>query len=412
MSAEDAFLNHFAEHAFGLDRPVKVGVAVSGGGDSMALLHLLASHWDVEVATVDHRLRPDAAEEAQFVSAACDTLGVPHETLVWRHGKITGNLQDAARRARYDLIARWANQRGLAHVALGHTANDQAETFLMRLARQSGVDGLSGMKPRRKIGAITFHRPFLSLRREDLRAYLRRHDIAWIEDASNADERFDRIKARRALAALKPLGIGPDELSAVAHNLQMERSALRHCTAAEFSRVGAMDRGDLVFEARAFGLLHPEIHRRVLIAALRWISGAQYAPRAEALIKLQEAIRHGKSHTLHGCRVLAGTKTVRITREARAVRETECGTRQLWDGRWKLRGPHSKSLRVRALGTAGLAQCPDRKDSGMPRASLLASPAIWRDNRLVAAPLANLGENWRAELAVNRDDFASFLLSH
>ncbi|NNF24707.1 MAG: tRNA lysidine(34) synthetase TilS [Rhodobacteraceae bacterium] len=378
----------------------------------MAVLHLLTKFWDVEAVTVDHRLRAEAAEEAEFVAASCAKLGVPHHVLVWRHGKITGNLQDAARRARYDLIAKWAKRRGLAHVALGHTADDQAETFLMRLARQSGVDGLSGMKPRRKMAGITFHRPFLSFQRQELRSYLRRHDIAWIEDPSNADERFDRIKARRALAALAPLGIGPDELSGVAHNLQMERSALRHCTAAEFARIGAVDRGDLVFEARELARLHPEINRRLLIAALRWISEADYAPRAEALIKLQTAIRHGKSHTLHGCRILTQKKTVRITREARAVRDTECGTRQLWDGRWKLRGPHSRTLRVRALGAAGLAQCPDRKRSGLPRASLLASPGIWHDNNLVAAPLANMGDIWRAELAGNRDDFASFLLSH
>ena len=121
----------------------RIGVAVSGGSDSMAALHILAgvaaeSGVAIHAATVDHGLRPEAADEARQVAKVCVALAVPHEVLRWEHMEISGNLQDQARQARYRLIAGWARERGLSAVVLGHTLDDQAETFLMRLARSSG----------------------------------------------------------------------------------------------------------------------------------------------------------------------------------------------------------------------------------------------------------------------------------
>ena len=99
----------------------------------------------VEAVTVDHRLRAESAAEAAGVAAACAELGVPHQVRVWDHGPVTGNLMDAARRARMALIGDWAQDaRASAHVALGHTRDDQAETLLMGLARRAGIDGLCG----------------------------------------------------------------------------------------------------------------------------------------------------------------------------------------------------------------------------------------------------------------------------
>ena len=131
-------------------RPTALGVAVSGGGDSVALLCLMAD-WAaprevrLAAATVDHGLRPEAAAEAAGVAALCGRLGLAHATLRWEGWDGRGNLMDAARRARRRLLADWAAEQGLAAVALAHTRDDQAETVLMRLARGAGVDGLSAM---------------------------------------------------------------------------------------------------------------------------------------------------------------------------------------------------------------------------------------------------------------------------
>lgn len=127
----------------------------------LSLLHRLsaAAGTHLEAVTVDHGLRPEAAEEAVFVARYAGTLGLRHETLRWRGWDGQGNLQNAAREARYRLMADWAERRGLPCVALGHTADDQAETVLMRLARRAGVDGLSAMAPRSDRHGITWLRP-------------------------------------------------------------------------------------------------------------------------------------------------------------------------------------------------------------------------------------------------------------
>ncbi|MBK6468777.1 MAG: tRNA lysidine(34) synthetase TilS [Rhodobacter sp.] len=117
----------------------RLGVAVSGGRDSMAMVHLMAraapqAGWSFQAVTVDHRLRPEAADEAAFVASVCAGLGVPHDVLVWDHDDITGNLMQAASEARYGLMAKWAREKGVELVMLAHTSDDQAETFLMGLA--------------------------------------------------------------------------------------------------------------------------------------------------------------------------------------------------------------------------------------------------------------------------------------
>ena len=129
--------------------PGPVAVAVSGGGDSVALLLLLQETGARPLAavTVDHGLRPESAAEAAAVAALCSARGIAHTLLRWEEPAGAGNLQARAREARRRLIGDWARGRGIGAVALGHTLDDQAETFLLRLARGSGVDGLSGMAP-------------------------------------------------------------------------------------------------------------------------------------------------------------------------------------------------------------------------------------------------------------------------
>ena len=231
MTPGDADILDAVRAAFSGQLPSRIGVAVSGGSDSVALLHVLATlargtQTTLHAATVDHGLRPEAAEEATHVARIAAGLGVAHETLHWRGWTGQGNLQDAARRARQDLLTRWASRTGISVIAFGHTADDQAETVLMRLGRAAGANGLSVIPRRRLHQGIVLLRPCLSLRRDDLRAYLDRQGIAWVDDPSNDDPRFDRVRARRALPVLETLGIGVDALSAVAANMADVREAL------------------------------------------------------------------------------------------------------------------------------------------------------------------------------------------
>ncbi|MDJ1015301.1 MAG: tRNA lysidine(34) synthetase TilS [Paracoccaceae bacterium] len=418
----DEMLRHFIGSGFIIEKPKKLAVAVSGGGDSMACLDLMLAHgrdseFPVEAVTVDHGLRPEAADEIALVAAYCADRGVRHSVLDWSWDG-TGNLQAEARAARYGLIAAWAKERGVDWVALGHTQDDVAETFLMRLARRSGVDGLAQMEHRFKRDGVTWTRPLLNAGRADLRDYLRRHGIKWAEDPSNEDPEFERVKARSVLAALAPLGIDADVLADVSHNLWVSKSALDHVMRDVVYRYVAEDRGDLILPTE-----HPEVDRiipseiifRLRRAAIRWVGGADYPPRSDAMIELDMGLREQDSYTLGGCRFhkMEGEKFYqtrwRISREFNAVKDVITKTDALWDGRWRLDGPHDEDLEIRALGEA-VSKCPDWRDSARPRAALMASPSIWRGDSLIAAPLAGFGEEWSAS-ATGRGTFAAFLHS-
>jgi len=401
--------------------PSKLGVAVSGGSDSVALLHLLVRQLkknDVRVraVTVDHKLREGAAAEARDVGALCETLGVAHDVLEWTDWDGKGNLQNEARRARYGLMADWARQNGVQMIALGHTANDQAETVLMRLARRSGVDGLAGMAARHVAHGVDWIRPLLEVERQTLRDYLVAHGVGWAEDPSNDDIGFDRIKARRALIELDALGIDVETLTTVAQNMAEARKALNWQTflvGREFARV---DAGAVVFCARKLRTQPDEIQRRLLVHTINWISGKGYPPRREAVAALLRAITDGSGSTLDGCQVTLHRGQIWIFREYCGVSQTRCRPFELWDDRWRLHSTQPVSahggLEVRALGEAGLARISDWRETLRPRALLIGSPSVWQGDDLIAAPAAQPDGTWHAELDGGEEPFFAGLLSH
>ncbi|WP_315899478.1 tRNA lysidine(34) synthetase TilS [Roseovarius atlanticus] len=402
---------------FGNARPNRLGIAVSGGSDSLALL-VLARHWAAQggpephAVTVDHGLRDGSADEAAGVSALCARLGVAHRTLEWRGWDGAGNLSDAARRARYGLIADWAEAEGISDVVLGHTLNDVAETFVMRLSREAGVDGLATMTPGWRQGAVEFRRPLLQVSRAELRTLVTAEGLDWIDDPTNTDDAFERARVRKALGVLEGLGITARGLGTVARHMTEVRQALYWYVFVEARRYVTFDRGDVVIERKGFRTLPRDICRRMVQEILRWISGAEYGPRGKAVDLMLEAIRGGNGMTLHGVMMSVGADHLRFTREPQAVAQLRAAPGAAWDGRWRLDGPWPDGAEVAALGEAGLAQCEDRVRPGLPRASLMASPAVWRGGHLVAAPLAGVAEGWSATLLRDEDMFFAGILAH
>lgn len=179
----------------------RLGLAVSGGPDSMALLLLAASALPgrVEAVTIDHGLRPESAREADDVAALCARMGVPHQTV--RIEVAPGNVQAEARAARYAAMALWVEGRGLSALATAHHADDQAETLLMRLNRASGVAGLAGARGRGQVPGtdIPLLRPVLGWRRAELGVVVCAAGIEAAHDPSNADDKYDRARIRKAL---------------------------------------------------------------------------------------------------------------------------------------------------------------------------------------------------------------------
>ena len=409
LELQDRIAGHFLP-----DPPETLGVAVSGGSDSLALLHLLAA-WGgarLRVVTVDHGLRPEAATEARHVAALCASLGLSHDTLRWDGWDGQGNLSDRARQARYGLMADWARTHAIGDIALGHTADDQAETLLMRLARRAGIDGLAAMAPRRDINGVTFHRPMLRLTRKALRAELTRRGVSWVDDPTNADGTYRRVQARRALAALEPLGLTAEGLTQSAHHLAEARDTLAHYTEIEARKTMHFQCGDILLDRTGMAGLRADIARRILRGALGWVAGPGYGPRGHELDTALDAVLSGRQTTLYGCMIMAGDSQTRITREHSAVKTCTAAPGALWDGRWRLSGPELPGADIRALGPEGRAACPDWRETGLPLAAIEASPAVWQGPSLIAAPLAGLPNGWSAELCRSPDDFFADLLSH
>ncbi|WP_299141452.1 tRNA lysidine(34) synthetase TilS [uncultured Tateyamaria sp.] len=398
--------------------PERLAVAVSGGGDSVALLAVMVEFVrergiELHVITVDHGLREEAKEEIALVTDLCATWDLPHHVEFWKGWSGAGNLQAEARDARYDLMADWAYANGITHVLLGHTADDQAETFVMRLARGAGVDGLSAMVPRRVRNGITWVRPFLRIERSALRSYLRAAQLEWCEDPSNDNRDFERIRIRDALTVLGTLGVHTETLVDVAHNMSQAREALDWQTFLAARDVAQIVRGVVAFDLRKFRMQPAEIARRLLLHALGWTSSSAYPPRRDAVARTLAAIRSGDAVTLGGCQIIVEGDVIWVVRELNAIKDVSSEIGDLWDERWIVTGPEDDpDLQVAPLGYDGLQSVPGWRDAGLPRAAAAASPAVWYDGQLVAAPVVGDDPEWRADLEGGQDAFFAALLSH
>ena len=378
----------------------------------LTLAHNWTRVWGVRlrVVTVDHGLRPESADEAAMVAGECATLGWPHTTLRW-HWDGAGNKMDAARRGRLALIDEWRG--ALSHVLMAHTRDDVAETFLMRLARGSGVDGLAAMSARREVGGMQVLRPCLDMGRAELRHYLTVLRTPWAEDPSNEDPAYGRVRMRRLLSELQAEGLGSDTLADTAARLRDDRVALAMRAATIWDAVGRQTGwGGLMLAPDWYEQLETATQRRLLSAMLRFVSGAEYAPRAEALEGLRDRLVSGGGGTLHGCEVIHHRGRVLMFREAAAVAEGAVIAPGIaWDGRWQVAAPGYAGCTIRALGEDGWRQVTEKPPGGPPFRAALSLPSIWRGDSLLACDALGVGPGNTARLC-RAGVFRDFLLSH
>lgn len=383
-------------------RPL-LAIAVSGGADSLALA-LLAERWArahrgrIAALTVDHRLRPESAAEARQVGRWLRAHGIAHRILVWEGARPPGDLQAAAREARYRLLEAWCRDAGCLHLLTAHHREDQAETFWLRLARGSGLDGLAGIAGISERGACRILRPLLPVAPERLRALLRARQQVWIEDPSNANPAFARVRIREARALLAAEGLGAERLAETMRHLGNTRAVVETETADLLARAVRIDPAGLALLDMASLLRAPrEIGLRALAAVLTAIGGSDYPPRRARLQRLyDECSRNGlgQGRTLGGCRVLARDGALLVCREAAGLQDRTAvppGSHAIWDRRFQTALPKnaSRGLTLGALGVdrQGLPTAVLKRLAAVPAAARPTLPALRdKDGSLVALP--------------------------
>ena len=378
------------------ERRPRLAVAVSGGADSMALL-LMAQEWaagvkgSVTALTVDHGLRPEAAREAKQVTRWCKSRGIAHRTLVWRGDKPKGDIQAAARAARYRLLEEWCAEAGVFHLLLAHHQDDQAETFLLRLARGSGLDGLAAIAPVVERPDCHLLRPLLRWPQARLVATLEALGQEWLDDPSNDNDRYARVRLRKSASMLAGEGLSAARLAATACRLARARQALELSLAQLLARAAIPDpAGFIRLDGEKLSAAPEELGLRALAAVLAVVGGADYPPRLDRLERLYRDIaagRLGRGRTLGGCRIVPYRGALLVCREGRSMAAPVAarpGARVNWDGRFSLNlAPDVPKGRF--LGAVGQVKV-NGASRNLPAIARIGVAAL-RDNRgIIAAP--------------------------
>ncbi|WP_189045795.1 tRNA lysidine(34) synthetase TilS [Aliidongia dinghuensis] len=416
----------------------ELAVAVSGGADSLALA-LLADRWArarsgrIVALTVDHRLRPESAGEAAQVGAWLGERGIRHEILVWQGPYPIHDLQAAARAARYHLLGDWCRRAGFLHLLTAHHQDDQAETLILRLGRGSGLAGLSGMAPIVEDGHYRLLRPLLALPATRLKVTLAGFNQGWIEDPSNRNPAFARVRVRAQTPLFAEAGLTPRRLAETSRHLARARAVLEQLVEeALVAGVSLHPAGFALVDPAPLARAPAEIGLRALAAVIATISGEDYPPRFERLERVAEALfaglpgsvagdgsgnALGGGRTLGGCRILPWRGRVLVLRELAAVAPAvdlpdvgapsvdapsvdvsagplqETGGNISWDHRFVIErrpGGDWHGIRVGALGSdaaarmRGIVEAPGTPY--LPSSVRPSLPAFWREGTLMGVP--------------------------
>jgi len=395
----------------------RLAVGVSGGGDSLALV-LLADAWgrrnkiEITALTVDHGLRANSIVEARQVAEWMETRGIAHKTLSVTAKAPASGVQRVARDWRLTGFDRWRRDHSAGAVLLAHTAEDQAETLWLRISADSGPDGLGAMLQQTRVAGLPIARPLLAISKQRLIATCRAHGQPWIEDPSNKNLAFERVRLRRLAPALGLSGLGADTAQRITASMATARRAMdRLCATFIFDHGGVSPAGLAWFDGVAFAAL-PAAFTDLLLSRLLWAIGGSALPaRRKRVARLGAALRGSSAvpaRTLGGCvisRLVDGR--VVLFREAAACAKAvrlELGRKTRWDNRFEACWRGSVPVSLGALGHEGWRwmsrhapeTCLSSGLARLPYGARLSHPAIRELDGTVSVPHFVMGDGMRS----------------
>lgn len=349
----------------GFEHHPHLAVALSGGPDSLALT-ALARDWAAErggqisALTVDHRLRPEAADEARQVGYLMAAWRVDHHILTLDTPPGPGDIMTAARLARYQALEAWCQRAGVLHLLLGHQQDDQAETFLLRLGRGSGLRGLAAMRMVEYRASVRLLRPLLTVPRADLAQWCRDHAWPVVDDPANSHPARARARLRQALPALAGDGLSVTRLAETARHLARSADLIDDLLGRAIGQlVRPHGAGFARLDVAGWRQLAAEVRLRLLSRLVQWVGSRLYPPRFERLERLavQIGAQPQGGATLGGCRLMWRGGWLVIGREEADMAPAQPvapGQSVVWDGRFRVDMPADgpAGWKIGALGSA------------------------------------------------------------
>lgn len=297
-----------------------IAVAVSGGSDSLSLcimLHFLSKelNFSLIALTINHALRPESFQEAQEVQNIMKQFSIEHYILTWEGEKPTSNIQEIARNARYTLLTNFCFKEHIPILMTAHQQNDQAENFIMRAEHGAGIYGLSGIPAISIINNIKIIRPLLNFTKQELQSFLQDLNIKWIEDPSNNNPRFARVRARNLLDK-HPKWI--EKLAILSNNLSRTKECIEYYLKKSIQELVLSNSIYDELELDKFNSLPQEIRFRMMSHLLQTRSEQDKPARAERIDNLLAKLTKGKGFsaaTLSHCLIKRKKNKIIITKE-------------------------------------------------------------------------------------------------
>jgi len=426
MISNDSLDALFAPFRSLFHEKTSIAVAVSGGSDSMALC-LMLSKWArrknhvITALTVDHGLRKSSKKESQMVSNWLANWKVSHRILNWEGEKPVTGIQEAARKARYQLLARWCLENNFTVLMTAHHLDDQVETFLMRASSGSGLDGLASMNSIVQLNNLFLVRPLLGVSKALLREFLREKQQTWIEDPSNQRLEFQRTRIRQTIEKLENRGLSSERMFRLSGHFNSLRKQLADVVTVFFERaVRIFPDAYLVVHLDVLKHLPDPIFERVLIRIISELSGKFYPPRHRSIKHVMDNIKSSEmsNFTLGGCFFVYKGSTVIVCRDPRSIskRKVVAGDKFYWDGLFDVEifGPEGPKGWLGALGKKGwleiVQKCPDLKHVLLPYSVKITLPTLFDDYGVIHVPglkYRNPGQH-NLFLSIKRNRYETF----
>tara|TARA_B100001123_G_scaffold44766_2_gene45850 strand:+ start:4620 stop:5888 length:1269 start_codon:yes stop_codon:yes gene_type:complete len=404
----------------------KIAIAVSGGVDSMVLMNLakesdFLNDKNVFILVVDHGLRAESKQEAKFVKNEAKKLGFPTRILKWKGSKPNKRIQEEARNKRYSLLINFCRENNINNLYLAHHLDDQIETFLFRMFRGSGLQGLTSFSSSYERNGLTLIRPLIDTPKSELISYARRKKINWVEDPSNENQKYDRVKLRKVLPLIYKEGFDKKVFLKSVKKLRLANQALDQITKEFVLQYVIINKNISVFIKQELFLTAPEdVQLRVLQNTIRIFSGERYySPNYLKILNLMNWARNDNDIS---AKTLGGTifrkrkgglilyKEVKKLNDIKPIKLSK-SKYKAWDNRFLIKINKSVKGEISYLGNEGVKILKSKKIlgkkgfNGIPLTALYSIPAMWDGKRLISAPFFDYSVDNSVNLKVKKIDY-------